>query len=372
MTKEKPRYQEVIDWVQEEVSSGMLKTGDRLPSEKDLGEKFSLSRQTIRHATDILEQSGFITRVRGSGSFIGSGADNTGADRRQRQRTMNIAVMMTFTYSYIFTPVLKGISSVLEERGYSAQIYYTNNSKERERRTLTNLLEADNIDGLIAEPSRSALPDTNHDLYQKLIDQNIPVLFINAGYDDMDCPIISLDDFETARQAVLLAAKAGHKHIGGLFHAEDAQGQHRYLGYVKGIEDAGLTLNEEKIVWIDTVSVSDLEPMTDYILHRLQGCTAVLTYNDEVASQLISSLKRRDIRVPEDLSIVSIDDAETAGSTSTITTFPHPKDLLGRRSAVTILRMIEDPGYDGSYRFMPQPIIRDTLYDLNKGSVYTE
>ena len=64
-------YRAVIDWIRQAVASGALRRGDRLPSEKELCEQFGLSRQTIRHATGELEKEGLLTRVRGSGTYVG-------------------------------------------------------------------------------------------------------------------------------------------------------------------------------------------------------------------------------------------------------------------------------------------------------------
>lgn len=359
MSEHEPRYQSVIDWVMQEIKDGNLNIGNKLPTEKELCEKFGLSRQTIRHATGVLEKKKICTRVRGSGTYVGVNHVSP-----NRPRTMNIAVMLTFANSYIFAPVLMGISSLLEERGYSAQISFTNNSTEKEGKILSNLLENDNIDGIIAEPSKGALPNPNRKYYEELRGRGIPILFINAAYRDMDIPCIRLDDERVAEEAVKLIISRGHKRIGGIFHAEDAQGPERYVGYMKGIRGAGLIPEEEHIVWLDTVAVGNMEPMMDYMLKRLEGCTAVFTYNDEVAAQMITGCEKRGMRLPEDLSIVSIDNADIADSCSPkITTFPHPKEILGRRAAATILEMLDDPMYDGNYLFMPEPIIRESLCD---------
>ena len=48
------KYETVVFWVLDEIESGNLSYGDRLPSEKDLMEKFQVSRQTIRRALEVL------------------------------------------------------------------------------------------------------------------------------------------------------------------------------------------------------------------------------------------------------------------------------------------------------------------------------
>lgn len=52
------------------IDEGRLKTGDRVPSERELTERYGVSRMTARHALGILEQEGFLRRVQGKGSFV--------------------------------------------------------------------------------------------------------------------------------------------------------------------------------------------------------------------------------------------------------------------------------------------------------------
>ena len=140
-------YRAVIDWIRKEIDAGNLKKGDRLPSEKDLCDQFGLSRQTVRHATGELEKEGLLKRVRGSGTYVDG---NEPVLRQAKHR--NVAVVSTFVDSYIFPPTIRGIESVLARAGYSVQLSFTDDLVSRERSALQNLLEKDNIDGLIIEP----------------------------------------------------------------------------------------------------------------------------------------------------------------------------------------------------------------------------
>ncbi len=53
-------YQNVVGQIQEAICEGILKEGDRLPSEMKLKEMFDTSRGTIREALRVLEQKGLI------------------------------------------------------------------------------------------------------------------------------------------------------------------------------------------------------------------------------------------------------------------------------------------------------------------------
>ena len=59
--KSKRTLEEVSSNIKRLIFDGLLKPGDRLPSEIELSRLFSVSRQTIREALRILELSGFIT-----------------------------------------------------------------------------------------------------------------------------------------------------------------------------------------------------------------------------------------------------------------------------------------------------------------------
>ena len=70
--KQRLKYLDIVDWIKSELAEGKLKAGDRLPSENELAEKFRVSRQTARHAIDVLAADRLVSRVRGSGTYIGT------------------------------------------------------------------------------------------------------------------------------------------------------------------------------------------------------------------------------------------------------------------------------------------------------------
>ena len=55
MSTQELKYKAVYNWVLDNINSGALKVGEKLPSENELSERFGLSRQTVRHAVDILD-----------------------------------------------------------------------------------------------------------------------------------------------------------------------------------------------------------------------------------------------------------------------------------------------------------------------------
>ncbi len=67
-----PKYQKLIDWVEESIVSKELKKGDQLPSINTICKNYSLSRDTVLLAFRILKERGIVNSVPGKGYFIKS------------------------------------------------------------------------------------------------------------------------------------------------------------------------------------------------------------------------------------------------------------------------------------------------------------
>ena len=65
-----PFYKQLKGKIMNDIESGTLKHGDKLPSERQLAEQYKISRMTARHTLSILEREGVVERIVGSGSFV--------------------------------------------------------------------------------------------------------------------------------------------------------------------------------------------------------------------------------------------------------------------------------------------------------------
>ncbi len=356
------KYQEVIDWIQDQVGSGRLGPGDKIPSENDLCEQFKISRQTARHAIGILVHDGILTAERGSGTYV--------TDERVKSGERNrIAVVTTYVDSYIFPRTIQGIESKLRELGYSMQIFFTNNSTVREREILQDIIEKDEVAGILLEPTRSALPSPNTELFRKITGIKIPILFINSYYAEMSgvynlsgedltemnakpIPHVSMNDKLSAYKAVKTLLESGHTNIGCVLKLDDRQGLDRFSGFQEAMQEKGFVADDTHTIWLDTDDLKEIDFITDKISHRLSGCTAVFCYNDQVASMVIQILKGRGIQVPDDMSVISMDDSDLAQmSNPPIDSIPHPKERLGERAAENLIRLIHHPNFHANYEF---------------------
>lgn len=319
-----------------EIQTGHYRVGDRLPSENELATYFGLSRQTVRQALAQLADQGLISRRQGSGSIV----IPTVSDFASRQCSYTAAVITTYIGEYIFPDIMRGIEQVLSLNQYAPLISATRNRVDSERRILLNCLDR-LPDGLIVEGTKTALPNPNIDLYQKLYDLGVPVVFINGFYPDLPEPIfVVADDRQGGRDATSLLIRKGHTQIGGVFKSDDIQGHRRYAGFIQAMREAGVALNDDRILWYTTENRSAV--LSNYALSALEDCTAVVCYNDEVALQVINLMRTAHRRVPEDLAVVSFDNSYYSEvSPIGITSFTCHKEQIGILAAQKLLSLID-------------------------------
>jgi GntR family transcriptional repressor for pyruvate dehydrogenase complex len=69
-------YEQIIQQIKDMIADGTLKSGDKLPTERELVEKFNVSRASIREALRSLENIGIVESKQGEGNFIGRNIEN--------------------------------------------------------------------------------------------------------------------------------------------------------------------------------------------------------------------------------------------------------------------------------------------------------
>ena len=65
-----PLYLQLKNKVKKDIRTGLLKPGDKLPSEMQMQKEYGMSRVTVRNAMAELEVEGYIIKVQGKGSFV--------------------------------------------------------------------------------------------------------------------------------------------------------------------------------------------------------------------------------------------------------------------------------------------------------------
>lgn len=362
MKEQKAKYEEIIEWLMKRLESGDIKPGAKVESEHQLAELFLVSRQTVRHAISVLEGEGIIERRRGSGTYISTTVDVG----EKEEKSMRVAVITTYVQEYIFSAMLKEIEHRLATAGYDMQVAFTNNTVEKERLVLKNILEKNMVDGIIIETTKSALPNPNLELYRKIMKRGIPILFINSYYKELDIPHVSLNDRLAGKMVTEHLLKCGHRKIAAIFKADDGQGHLRYSGYMEALMKEEIELKSKRIVWLDTDAIRNMREDGAWILRRIKDCTACVCYNDEVANHLVALCLEQGIKVPEDLSVIGIDDSELATFCEVpLTSAKNPIRDVAKVAALELLEMMKGLPIPKAAELDPEIVNRNSVRIIN-------
>jgi GntR family transcriptional regulator of arabinose operon len=335
-----PKYQVIAAELRARILAGVYNGVKMLPTENSLMDDFSVSRQTIRQALSVLVEEGYISKRRGSGSYIRLATEPRPAFQRR-----TVAVVTTYISNYIFPSILREIVNVLSQKDCIPQLFATNNRYSMERAILQNLLECQ-PDGIIIEGTKTALPNPNLDLLQQLLDRKIPLVFINGNYSRLRDAVAVLDDNEGGgKMLVDYLVNKGHRKIAGIFKFDDIQGHGRYAGYTEGLKLNGILPEDDLVFWYSTASYSLMfhEPViTRFIkLWKSKGCTAIVCYNDEIACSLLPHINKYGLSVPGDFSLVSFDNSYLSEISSTrITSLSHGQQNAGGVAAKKLLSIM--------------------------------
>ena len=237
---------------------------------------------------------------------------------------------------------------MLTKEGYSLSIYISHNRIDYERLVLQSLIN-EPPRGLIAEPSRSALPTPNFDLYEKLSAIGTHIVFFHGYYSNLPPALYVKDD--NYNGGFLLGQyllEQRHRKVAGIFQLDTIQGQERHLGFVRAMMDAERYVNDDSICWFTTQDLCLLEKkqdtrfLVDFIHQKLESCSAVICHNDEIAYWLIKELSYMNIQVPDDISVVSFDNSYLSElSTPRLTSLTHEPHEMASAAVSLLLKKMQ-------------------------------
>jgi len=352
---ETPKYILLKEFIKNSIENGELTPGKKIFSENELAARFNISRHTVRQAVGEMVNEGLLYRTQGSGTFVSSKGV-------KKEKSRIIGVITTYLDDYIFPGIIKGIDNILSSQGYSMILSHTDNKIEREAQCISNMLHK-NVDGFIIEPTKSALPNPNQKLFAGMVKNGTPFVQINGYYPGQDYSYVIEDDEAGGGMAACHLFQLGHRKIGGIYKVDDIQGHNRYKGVVKAHRERGFLVAENAVIWYTTEDIDTLfdENGGDTLLKRLDGCTAVVCYNDQVAIKLLDVLRRAGRKVPGDISVVSFDDSELATvSDVKLTSVAHPGSKLGEKAAKGLLDLLRYRSNIVRESMVPELIVRDS------------
>lgn len=166
------------------------------------------------------------------------------------------------------------------------------------------------------------------------------VLYREPTLESLGC--VRIDNGYGIAQAIDHLLALGHRKIA--FHAPDSSFDYRErrAAYLQGLKRHGLPANPAWNMVMDNFH-APIRPTCDRLLALEDRPTALLTGDDHLALHWLEELRRRRVRVPEDLSLVGFDDTLAARGEACLTTIRQPAQQVGQ-TAAELVRCLIDGG----------------------------
>ncbi len=337
------------------IKSGYFLPGDKLPAERELVDKYPISRIIAQNALRELAEAGIINRTRRKGSFV----SDTARDIIARMEDMEHA-----------GKILK-VGVILRQRLFNNNIY-----------DYFFRIFVDNL------PPRTSVKFYFHDYPRKDIyaSDNIDILIIDDGFHDEEISILdglksekvilfresenynfaAPDNFRGGQLAGKYLTGKGHRRVACFQFREgysDTELQLRARGIQRGVITSG-----GEVVPVPILSVSEVystRASVEFLFAKDPDFTAISALTDHMAMKICEVLFAMGHRIPEDISVIGYDDIFFASRMRTpLTTIRQPWGGIVRRLIESITQYLDTGKIDIREKIVPEVVERSSVRTL--------
>lgn len=188
-------------------------------------------------------------------------------------------------------------------------------------------------------------PDSGSEVPERLSDRPSPIVVVGTTFELPGASTVDVDNVAFGLQAVRYLVALGHRQIAFAGKNErHTSSWERLRGFQQAMKEHQLPLTGTSIIPGEYLEADGLDMATWLLAQHEPLPTAIVAVTDLAAVGLINGLKRAGKRVPQDVSVVDIDDGPAAiRCTPPLTTFRQPLEALGSRAAQILIEKTYDP-----------------------------
>jgi LacI family transcriptional regulator len=317
-----------------------LKMKKRHISLKDLADELGVSISTVSRALKDNPIIGpELTRKIKELAVLRNYIPNPLAMGLLRQQTKMIGVIVPDLVTHFYSSIISGIEEVAKERGYYILIASSNESLEKEKESVNNLLKT-RVEGIIACISQET---NSFEHFEKLIQNEIPLVFFDRVAESLQISSVTVDGAEAAKNVTRHFFDNGCRRIAYISGPDHLNiSKHRKNGYLKGLEECGLDFIPELLVESNLNAV-DATVATRKLLSLDRIPDAIFGINDTIAFAAMKEIKKHKLRIPEDIALVGFtDEFHSTVVEPALTSVTHPTLQMGREAANLFFKQIEN------------------------------
>ena len=262
---------------------------------------------------------------------------NAVARNLRQKKTNSIGIIVGNVLSQFYSVIAKSVEDMANKFGYNTILCNGDENPEKELNYL-KVLNSNRVDGIILTPTGK-----NSEYVQHLINSRTKVVLLDRLIEGVDCDAVLVDNANGAYKAVKHLIDQGYRKIGIVGgYLDRTTGAERLNGYLKAIEEAGIT-KDDSLIKIGNFKKESGRRLTRELLKQSNRPEAIFTTNIDMSMGALIAIKEMGLTIPDDIGIVCFDDSDWALILEpSITVIRQPVYQLGSTAAELLIKKIEN------------------------------
>lgn len=345
--KKEPLYQQIQNIIKEQIQSGKLRLGDRVPSEKELMEEFHVSQITTKNALTGLAEEGIVVRIKGKGTFVAE-SDLLKSQQHYRQESNGlIGLILPTMKTKVEQELVNYIEKYTSQKGYQLLIKITRESQFEEADAI-EMFQGIGVKGMIIFPTEKEI--YNEAILRLTLDK-FPLVLVDRYLENIRTYSVSSDNRKGTFTAISHLLDKGHTHIGLISPIiTNTVTEER----TKGFEDAFIKndIMVNKKLWLflnfNNICFDKTPDIIKEFLMENPNITSLFVMNAELAIYTYEAIQAINKESNRHIELISFDSPGIIGSS-------YIEQDIDECSKQTINLLVEqiDGGYNPKRIFVP-------------------
>src|SRR5690348_8043444 len=255
------------------------------------------------------------------------------------ERARLVGLVLPELQNPIFPAFAEVVAGALAKRGFTP-VLCTRTAEGVSEAEYVEMLLDQHVSGIIFAGGAYAQAAADHEHYHTLLERNLPVVLVNAAFEDLGFPRVCVDDTHAVDQAFAHLSSLGHERIGlVLGPADHVPSARKLAAFEANYRTRGDDSDLHTLVSRTMFSMEGGHAGTTRLLRA--GATAVICASDILALGAIRAARKEGMSVPGDVSVVGFDDSPFMNTTDPpLTTVRQPIEAMGHASVALLVTQI--------------------------------
>ncbi len=362
-----PRYQIVTEALRQQLATGVLSAGVKLPALRELADQFKVSTNTVRNAIRVLEHEGCLYHVPDIGAFVKPTVPARVATR------VTVALVTIDIGGALEMGIARGVEQACQEKEWGLQILDAQANAELEARNLLRLADSGTHGAII-------MPISDQENFETLVELKLsgyPIVLVDRGVPGLKVDLVESDHERGAYLATRHLLEQGHTRV---YMVTDPPTATSIVDRIRGFERAMMEHGHEPTRRMQffverAASFRGLQQHKRWLggyeaalplLRSAQMPLAIFAHNDYSAWGVLEACRELGLRVPQDVSIVGFDDSEiTRAMSPPLTTVAQRTWDIGRTAIQLLEERFQAGGAEREPRLVRIPaelVVRESVW----------